>query len=398
MDGSDHQNGAGRAFEALTEIRCPTSGRTLHLHRAWPRSPEHLLLDYGDGSSSVAGQWFADPARLQAVAEQTGSVSPDAVSCDVDVGVLLQRGGVDRRLPALAGIVADEVATLVVHRPERRAVVRRRGSGATTYVKMVRPGRALPGTTALPGLRVPVVLGAEPYRGTVEHAELAGRALHDILGDVGSTSGRADTVSRAFAAAGQAVRALHATTPPAGTPSHRPDEEVAVTSRWLDHALAHCVFDRSDQTSAADALGKLRTDLGGLAGPSTHTLVHRDLHDKQILVAGEDDAGLLDLDTLAVGDPALDVANLLAHLELRALQRHCPADVAAAAAEAFLTGYRPDGALRERLGAYTAATRLRLACVYAFRPRWQHLTAELVSTCLTMRRHASSVERWPSPS
>ena len=70
---------------------------------------------------------------------------------------------------------------------------------------------------------------------------------------------------------------------------------------------------------------------------------------------------------------------MLSHLELRAVQRRCsPAD-AAAAATAFLAGYQPEPDIQARLGIYQDATRLRLACLYALRPRWRHLTAQLVT-------------------
>jgi len=107
--------------------------------------------------------------------------------------------------------------------------------------------------------------------------------------------------------------------------------------------------------------------------------VHRDLHVKQVLVTADGEVGVLDLDTLAKGDPAVDVANFLAHLELRSLQGHYSPDRAGLAAAAFVDGYRPDRALRARLTAYTAATRVRLACVYAFRPRWRHLARHLLT-------------------
>ncbi|HEV2809673.1 MAG TPA: phosphotransferase [Acidimicrobiales bacterium] len=379
----DHQKAVGAGLRALTEIECPASGRILHLRRAWPRRPGHLLLEYRDGDSSVAGQWFADSDRLRAVAEETARVSPDAVYCHAQAGVLLQRRGADRRLPALTDVVADGAATLVVHRPERRAVVRRTRSGTTTYVKMVRPGRALPGSAGLPGVRVPVVLAAAPHRGMVEHAELAGRPLHHLLGDAGFGSGRTDTVARAFGAVGRAVRALHDSTPPGGLPIHHPDGEVDITARWVDQALAHGVLDPLDRVRAADALDSLGTALGSLEPPPTLALVHRDLHDKQIVVADEDDAGLLDLDTLAVGDPAIDVANLLVHLELRLMQGHCRREVAGVAGDAFLAGYGPDRDVVARIDAYAAATRLRLVCVYAFRPCWRHLAANLLSASRT---------------
>ncbi|WP_396134697.1 phosphotransferase [Cellulomonas sp. ATA003] len=48
--------------------------------------------------------------------------------------------------------------------------------------------------------------------------------------------------------------------------------------------------------------------------------VHRDLHDKQLLVDGSGGIGLLDFDLAAAGEAALDLANLLVHLELRVHQ------------------------------------------------------------------------------
>lgn len=363
----------------MTDIECPTSGRALRLRRAWPRRPGHLLLEYRDRDSSVVGQWFADSDRLRAVAEETAKVSPDAVRCHTDAGVLLQHRGADRRLPALTDVVADGAATLVVHRPERRAVVRRTRWSATTYVKVVRPGRALPGIVELPRVRVPTVLAAAPHRGMVEHRELTGRSLHELLGDAGPDDGSTDTVLRAFGAAGRTIRALHESAPPAGIPIHGADREVAVTAGWVNQALAYGVLDMSDRTRAAEALHALGADLGRRASPSTLTLIHRDLHDKQILVVDGGDAGLLDLDTLALGDPALDVANLLVHLELRMLQGHCGSAIAGVAGDAFLDGYRPDRDLRGRIDAYAWATRLRLACLYAFRPRWRDLAVHLLA-------------------
>ena len=82
--------------------------------------------------------------------------------------------------------------------------------------------------------------------------------------------------------------------------------------------------------------------------------------------------------------PAIDVANLLVHLELRVMQGHCGSEVAVVAGDAFLEAYRPDRDLRGRIDAYAAATRLRLACVYAFRPCWRHLGAHLLSASQTL--------------
>jgi hypothetical protein len=69
--------------------------------------------------------------------------------------------------------------------------------------------------------------------------------------------------------------------------------------------------------------------LGGLAGAPAAPL-HRDLHDGQVLIAADGGIGVLDFDTLAAGDPALDLANLLVHFELRSAQGACTPSRAAA--------------------------------------------------------------------
>ena len=53
-------------------------------------------------------------------------------------------------------------------------------------------------------------------------------------------------------------------------------------------------------------------------------LVHRDFHDGQVLLDESYAVGLIDFDLMAAGDPALDVANFLCHLELREHQGGMP--------------------------------------------------------------------------
>ncbi len=354
------------AEHQLTELR--GADGPLRLRRAWPRGPGHLLLEYVEpGGDPVPGQWFADPARLAEVAAETAAgagAGPGQVTAVAERGVLLQRGGADRRLAALGAVVDDEIATLVVHRPERRAVVRRRRRSGTTYVKVWRPGRAPAQVPALP-VPMPAVLAADADAGVVELAELPGRSLHDLLGDAGVPD--AD-VSRAFAAAGAAAAALHGAPVPPSTPAHDVEAEAGVVARWLGHALDHGALPAGSRAQADAQLQRVRAMLADPATAGPGVLVHRDLHDKQVLVTPAGDAGMLDLDTLARGEAALDVANLLVHLELRALQGHCPRSRAEVAAAAFVEAYRPARAVTARLGAFAAASRVRLACVYAFRP------------------------------
>src|SRR5690625_6735516 len=69
---------------------------------------------------------------------------------------------------------------------------------------------------------------------------------------------------------------------------------------------------------------------------------------------------MIDVDTLAVGERALDVANLLVHLELREAQGLLPAELAQAARAGFLSGSGAAELPASRVDAYTRATRLRL--------------------------------------
>lgn len=110
------------------------------LVRAWPRSPEHMLVEVhpeGQESATVAGQWFADPAALAEMARATPApahrVGP----------VLLQPDGADAQLPALAEALSEPGAQLIGHRPGRRAVVRVPGSRpeGDVFVKVVRKAR-----------------------------------------------------------------------------------------------------------------------------------------------------------------------------------------------------------------------------------------------------------------
>ena len=116
--------------------------------------------------------------------------------------------------------------------------------------------------------------------------------------------------------------------------------------------------------------------------PAIHGLAHRDLHDRQFIVSGSKTISLLDFDLVCVADVALDAANLLAHMKLRTLQRNlADSDTALRdCSESFLQGLarQHETGFELRLLFYQASTYLRLALLYAIRPRWMHLTAPLI--------------------
>lgn len=191
-----------------------------------------------------------------------------------------------------------------------------------------------------------------------------GRPIYDLLG---TSEGLA-----AVAWAGCCLAELHAS----GTPwrrVHGADRERETLAMWVRTA-AESFPCQADRLAAAE-----KEVLGAAAAASEGPTVpsHRDFYDKQLLVH-QGRTVLLDLETACRAEAELDVANFLAHLRLRGLQR--PDLDTGEAASVFLDGYRrgfrtPD---RGRLGWYEASALLRLACVYAFRPAWGTLSSALV--------------------
>lgn len=350
----------------------------LRLRRAWPRSAEHLLLEYEAGDRAiVAAQWHSSHERAERAI--VGLAEESIALCDLDPAqgsVTLHLRGADRRLPGLARLLMAPGAELIVHQPERRAVVRLSEPAGPVFAKVVRPGRAralaavgeAAGRLAGDAFAVPRLLGVDELTGVVRWSALAGVALHDLAGEC--------ALVRAWHAAGQALRALHAAPPTLLAPMehHGPVAEGGVLVRWLAFVAA---FDPGfAQRVAVRAAGAYAALIQG-SGPVT--ALHRDFYDKQILFAEDGRIGLLDFDTLAYGEPALDLANALVHLELRALQGLLDDAQALEARAALLAGYAPSPAVQGRLAAYADATRLRLACVYRFRPRWRYCAEAMLS-------------------
>jgi len=93
--------------------------------------------------------------------------------------------------------------------------------------------------------------------------------------------------------------------------------------------------------------------------------LHRDFYDEQALVH---EAGLavIDFDDAAMGEPAVDVANFLAHLRLVALERSESRPTLEDVAAAFRRRYGElDASLDGRLVAFLEGTTLlRLACIH----------------------------------
>ena len=139
-------------LEKLAEIqsseiggRLGVPGGHLKLMKSWPWSPDHLGLEYvTEDGRRIPGQWIRDPLKLGKVTRETSRTFENAraqVFAVPNRGVLLQSGGADRRLAGLADVVSQPGASLIAHKPERRAVVELGGVQKRRFAKVVRPRR-----------------------------------------------------------------------------------------------------------------------------------------------------------------------------------------------------------------------------------------------------------------
>ncbi len=175
----------------------------------------------------------------------------------------------------------------------------------------------------------------------------------------------------AIVAAGKALAKLHRF--PLGVSGrHTSEDEEELLNGWV--AVISQVYPEMKATFG-EALTEVQDYL------SRHrnfepALVHRDFHEKQVLLDGSQ-AVLIDFDTLCLSDPAIDVGNFLAHLKLAGLQRLGSVESLEAA---FVEAYhpRPSRDFRARVEAYTKSSLLRLACLYFLSPRWKHLAESLL--------------------
>lgn len=329
----------------------------LTVERAWPRGrrdgAEVILVEGHDRS----GRLRAARLRLRPSTGLGWHVSTIQVAPPGD----------DPKLPDLHE--ASRGGRLVVHRYGRRAVVR----CADRVVKVVRPGDGpVIASAARQGEQMAVAAGftapevLRTGRGQVSFSILPGRSLHELGGVVPRREW-----SRWWAHWATLWTALAQPSGVHRLPDHSAHDEAVVLRRWLERVirlealptgLSHQV------TSRADAV---ITDLVTQPAQAL-VLSHRDLHDKQML-AHERSLGLLDFDTVALAEPALDLANLWVHAQLRADQGLWSRGHSEVAQRAIREVARDLAVSDDRFATYAEASRLRLACLYAFRPRYRDL-------------------------
>lgn len=309
------------AAARVTRMHFP-SGRPMQIH-------------FRDDQGAWIAEWLGEDVLARADTERDRLERLGQVAClraDAGLGLLARPPGTDAKLPGLrlmsdSAFAADQLSRLGVkgpfrielaaHRLGKRAVLRIRHAGGTAYARLRSPGAtqarlAAERHAALwsalqddPRLRLPEPLADDSSLGLTLYRAVSGATprFQGLRGFV-----EIEAISRG-------LQALQSTTLEA--PQHTVSDEVSILRGWhlrlqnIDAALADDV---------APLIDKVETGLASLA-PQPPVLCHRDLHEGQILIH-RGLAGFLDFDTVRMGDAALDIGNLQAHLVLLGLRRN----------------------------------------------------------------------------
>ncbi|MGL4311878.1 MAG: phosphotransferase family protein [Paracoccaceae bacterium] len=387
------------AAAALLQWSGPISLRVERVHFPTDKPVQfQIRATTGTESALLIGEWLGGDVIGVAAVEavrlakprrgQTDAERP-AVVADPASGLILRRAGFDTKLPGLRllydpafaaerlGILGLDAGryrlSLVGHRLGKRAVIRvsrlRRdwylrlravtsASGEDAHARHQTLWQALDGN---PDLSIPRPLGFDPVSGAALYDALPGRA--PVFAGLTGFRNLA-----ALIPALNALQGLHFAAPP-----HSATDELAILTPWA--ARLRDVFPELAR-KADPILSRLRRELPALA-PVAPVLCHRDLHEGQILVNTAGRApriGLLDFDTVRLGDPALDPGNLQAHLILAGLREgrsHAPF---VDAIERALPHIAP-----ERLAQWRRAALLRVAMIHAFSAEPRPVIAALLA-------------------
>ncbi|MGB3313507.1 MAG: phosphotransferase [Albidovulum sp.] len=342
-----------------------------------------VLLQYAAGQQTVLAEWVPDAGEDQAAATirrlrkprhgQAGGRPEARIVADRDF--ILRLSGLDERLPGLkllynAGTAREVIARiegadpgpvtahLVAHRLGKRAVLRFDGANGTSRFARLRSVKSETGQVQFArhvalwhalgdkcALRIPTPLGEDPALGLALYAPLAG-TLPEFAGLDGYSA------CRDISAALRALQSLSIES----LPRHDAAAETALLQAWF-WRIAPIFPDLA--VAIRDPLDRVMGELEDLR-PVPAVPTHRDLHEKQIVIAREA-AGILDFDTLSLSDPALDPGNLQAHLFLAGL--HWERSLATFE-WGLLIGMPDLPVARARI--WRRAALLRLAMIYAF--------------------------------
>jgi tRNA A-37 threonylcarbamoyl transferase component Bud32 len=359
-------------------------------------------MEDAESRAKTAVKRLAKPRRGQLVeTDYTDLITPIP-----DLGLVLRLPGLDERLHGLKFLHEPETiapklsqhvdaamrdggqldADLLGHRLGKRCTARFRfetANGATASTSVVakmykyHSDRGRQVTMVTKELRCRGFGDDSPIRVPRPIAYLSDECvvlMEDVLGAPVSCLVNVDPVA-GVKAAGRALAKLHRSPLPVAA-RHTIVDEISLLERWVDLVSE---MDATASQAMIAALAKVRSKLAQWQGVEP-TLVHRDFYEKQVAVSGQQ-TYLIDFDTLAIGDPALDLGNFLAHLRLAELQGRGHSE---SLSEAFLEAYGDSFSpgLARRVEAYTRSSALRLACLNSFSTRWRGLTQPLLDGVL----------------
>ena len=254
--------------------------------------------------------------------------------------------------------VAATKVEIVRHKAGRRCTLRCEiGSGnEVVFVKTYARPRARDVHDRLralhaAGVATPPVLGWDPRARVVVLGGVQGRSIAPLIRagdhDIGALA--ADVLYRLHSA--DVVLARH---------HHLDDELLPLQQR--SESIARQAPELAD---SAHRCGELALSGREQSWRWRSRPVHRDFYEDQVLAA-DDRLVLLDLDDAAMSEPALDVANFLAHLTLLSLRPGAPAAGSLAVARVFRRSYaaRDPDLDPDLLAFLTGATLLRLADIH----------------------------------
>ncbi len=220
-------------------------------------------------------------------------------------------------------------------------------------------------------IRVPHPLGRSGQLHMLLYAHIDGVDLRHTIHEYGHEP---------FALAARWLARLHDASPLDGLKVRTVEQQIEKSLRWLDAVQPDASPETQQRLAhARDRLSQL------LAAPPAAELctIHHDYYYANLLWDGAR-IWAIDMDELRIGDPALDVAHFLAHLQVLAYRQTGDFSAYDAQGERFLSTYqdeRPSAAIDRRLPLYRAHTLLKLAATEAERARtgWRETTEAFAS-------------------
>lgn len=275
---------------------------------------------------------------------------------------------------------------LLKYKPGRRCIMAYRANGRSVIGKLFKDerGRRLLrlqaqlyqngfGSEASDHIFVPRPLGFRPEINLMLQAFAPGKTLNQLAEETSITL----WIDRCA----QALAKLHRTVIPAATNGasgwglkpYLINDEIDNMMRFTEEICQRRPEDNGRIRNLYKAFTRWAQFLPPLLTPTT---IHRDFYYSQVLI-DRDDLTMIDFDLIASGDPALDVANFIAHLYFLGGDRLQDWTALACDAHRFFNSYSRfmpvDYAFEQRLDFYRGATFFRLLNVTSSRPGLVHL-------------------------